>query len=105
MSVDELTTKLGSAVPLNLRLVTPVKLVPWMSTLVPTGPLVGVNELTVGGGGMTVNELELAPVPPGEVTEIGPVVAPLGTIAWISESESTLKTALVPLNMTLVAAV
>src|SRR6476661_20284 len=50
MSVDELTTKLGSAAPLNLTAVAPVKFVPWMSTAVPTGPLVGVNDVTVGGG-------------------------------------------------------
>ena len=82
MSVDELTTKLGSAVPLNLTLVAPVKFVPWMSTPVPTGPLVGAHELIVGaGGGATVNEDEPVTVPSGVVTEIGPVVAPVGTYA------------------------
>ena len=69
---------------MNETLVVPVRFVPWMSTLVPTGPLVGVNELIVGGGWVTVNVLEPAPVPPVVVTEIGPVVAPLGMCAVIS---------------------
>ena len=82
MSVDELTRKLGSAVPLKLTPVAPVKFVPWISTLVPTGPLAGANELIVGGGGgVTVNEDELVAVPSGVVTEIGPEVAPVGTYA------------------------
>jgi hypothetical protein len=34
-----------------------------------------------GGSAVTVNEAELVAVPPGVVTEIGPVVAPLGTVA------------------------
>ena len=80
MSVGELTMKLGSEVPLNFTPVVPVKFVPWMSTLVPTGPLVGVNELTVGGPA-TVNTVELVVVPPGVVTEIGPVVEPSRTQA------------------------
>ena len=49
MSLDELTTKLGSAVPLNLTAVAPVKFVPWTSTAWPTGPLVGEKFVTVGG--------------------------------------------------------
>ena len=80
MSVDEMTAKLVSVAPLNLTLVAPMKPVPWMSTLVPTGPLVGVNELTVGGPA-TVNTVELVVVPPGVVTEIGPVVEPSRTQA------------------------
>src|SRR5262249_22929555 len=39
ISVGELTTKLGSAVPLNVTEVAPVKLPPMMSTVVPAGPL------------------------------------------------------------------
>ena len=77
MSIDEFTTKLESDLPLNVTLVAPVKPLPWMSTLVPTGPLAGANEPIVGGG--TVNGEELVAVPLGVVTEIGPVVAPSGT--------------------------
>jgi hypothetical protein len=70
-----------------LTVVAPVKFVPWTSTLVPIVPIVGVNELIVGGDGVTVNGLELMAVPPGLVTEIGPVVAPLGTCAVMSVDE------------------
>ena len=79
MLVAELTVKLA-ADPLNFTLVAPVKFVPVIITVVPTGPLPGVNEL-IDGGGMNVNEPELVAVPPGVVTEIGPVVAPSGTQA------------------------
>jgi hypothetical protein len=50
-----------------------------------------------------VYEPELVAVPLGVVTEIGPVVAPFGTVAWSSESESTVNAAGVPLNLTEVA--
>src|SRR5215472_14195871 len=104
MSVDELTTKLGSAVPLNVTEVAPVKFAPWMSTLVPTGPLGGVKELIAGGDGVTVNGPPVVSVPPGVVTEIGPVVAPTGTCAVMSFSELTTKLgSAVPLNVTEVA--
>jgi hypothetical protein len=79
MSVGELTTKLGSAAPLKVTEVAPVKFVPWMSTLVPKGALVGVNELMVGGGPVTVNGAVVVAVPFSVVTEIDPVVAPGGT--------------------------
>src|SRR5262245_31228498 len=59
-----------------------------MVTYVPTGPLVGANELIVG---VAVNAAELVAVPLGVITEIGPVVAESGTIAWISDSETTVK--------------
>jgi hypothetical protein len=59
----------------------------------PTDPLVGVKPLMVSGGEVTgtvtVNEDELMAVPEGLVTEMGPVVAPLGTVAWMRESEAT----------------
>ena len=74
--------------PANLTLVAPAKPVPVIDTLVPTGPLVGVNELIVGGG-VTVNEAELVAVPPGVATEIGPLVAPLGTAAVMLVPELT----------------
>ena len=77
--------------PLNPTPVAPLKWVPRMSTLVPAGPLAGVNEVIVGVG--TVNGDELEPVPLTVFTEIGPVVAPSGTVAWISVSESTVKLA------------
>ena len=47
-------------------------------------PLVGLPlKFAVGGGGgvVTVKLLALTPVPAGVVTLIGPLVAPLGTVA------------------------
>ena len=69
-----------AAVPLNVTAVAPVKFVPLIVTLVPTGPLVGVK-LAIVGAGTTVNALALVAVPPGVVTRSGPVVAPAGTVA------------------------
>src|SRR5947208_3509548 len=81
IEVDEVTEKLTALVPLNVTAVAPVKLVPVIVTLVPTGPLVGVKLVIVGGLAVTVNELVLVAVPPGVLTLMGPVVAPLGTVA------------------------
>ena len=92
--------------PSNATRVAPVKLQPRISTLVPMCPPIGVNELIVGSGeDATVNEDSLLEVPSGVVTEIGPVVAPSGTVAWSREFESTLKPAAVPLNVTEVVSV
>jgi len=66
--------------PLNVTVVAPVKLVPPIVTLVPTGPLVGEKPVIVGAL-TTVNALALVAVPPGVVTRSGPVVAPAGTVA------------------------
>ena len=44
----DVTVKLA-AVPLNVTAVAPVKFVPLIVTLVPTGPLVGVKLVIVGG--------------------------------------------------------
>jgi hypothetical protein len=65
---------------LNVTAVAPVKFVPLIVTLVPTGPLVGAK-LVIVGAVTTVNALELVAVPPGVVTLSGPVVAPVGAIA------------------------
>ena len=46
--VGEFTANPGADVWLNLTAVAPVKPVPVMTTDVPTVPLVGANELTVG---------------------------------------------------------
>jgi hypothetical protein len=103
--VEESTLKLAAAVPLNPTALAPVKLVPVITTLVPAGPPAGEKPEIVGGR-TTVNELALVAVPPGVVTEMGPVVAPAGTAAVICVEESTLKlTAPVPLNATSVAPV
>ena len=68
--------------PLNVTEVAPVKFVPLIVTLVPTGPLVGVKLIIVGGALLTTMKLfVLVAVPPGVVTLSGPVVAPAGTVA------------------------
>ena len=46
--VLDTTAKLAE-VPLNFTLVVPVKLVPVTVTAAPTGPLIGLNEVIVGG--------------------------------------------------------
>jgi hypothetical protein len=53
----------------------------------------------------TVNGLLLVPVKPEAVTLIGPLVAPAGTTVRIELSETTVKVAAFPLNLTAVAAV
>jgi len=74
--------------------VAPVKLVPLIWTAVPTGPLVGAKSVIVGGVGgggvVTVKLLVLFAVPPEVVTLIGPVAAPEGTVAWITDADVTL---------------
>ena len=66
--------------PLNNTAVAPVKFVPPIVTLAPTGPLVGVT-LAIVGAGITVKLVALVAVPPGVLTRTGPVVAPAGTVA------------------------
>ena len=66
---------------LKVTELAPLKLVPLIWTLVPTGPLVGAKPLMVGGLAVTVKLLVLLTVPPSVVTLIGPVVAPAGTVA------------------------
>ena len=73
---------------MKVTAVAPVKLVPLIVTVVPTAPLVGAKLLSVGGG-ITVKVLLLVAVPPGVVTLIGPVVAPLGTVAEIDVADVT----------------
>ena len=74
-----MTVKVALA-PLKATRVVPLKLLPLMVTLVPTGPLAGVKPVIVGGL-MTVKLPALVAVPPGVVTLIVPVVAPVGTVA------------------------
>jgi hypothetical protein len=106
---SETTLNVVAAVEPNVTVVAPVKFAPLIVTVVPTGPLVGVNPLTVGGeagGAVTENAVEVVAVPPEVVTEIGPLVAPLGTVAVICVSLATLYAAAwVPLNLTLDAPV
>src|SRR5881227_2912755 len=87
---------------LKVTPVAPVKLVPLMVTLVPTGPLAGVKPV-IDGGLITVKLPALVAVPPGVVTLIVPVVVLEGTVACIEVVELTVKLALAPLKATRVA--
>lgn len=103
MAVSETTLNVALA-PLKLTLVAPVKFAPVIVTLVPTVPLIG-KKLVIVGGKVTVKLLVLVAVPSGVVTLICPVVAPVGTVAFIEVSETILKVVLTPLNLTIVAPV
>jgi len=70
--------KLQAFTPLNLTAVAPVKFVPLIVTLVPTGPFAGVKLAIVGA---TEKLAVLFAVPADVVTLSGPVVAPSGTVA------------------------
>jgi hypothetical protein len=104
--VSEFTVNVA-AVPLKATFVAPVNPEPLIATEVPTGPFVGENELIFGATVpvVTVKLVELAAVPPGVVTLIGPLVAPLGTVAVIWVFEFTVNAAVVPLKATFVAPV
>jgi len=67
-----------AAIPLKLTAVAPVKFVPLIATLLPTGPLVGAKLAIVGA---TAKLVALVAVPLGAVTLSGPVVVPAGTVA------------------------
>ena len=86
-------------VPLKVTDVVPVKPLPRTLTTVPTGPLFGVNEV-IEGGTVTTKLDELVPVPAGFVTWIGPVVAPVGTVAVSCVLEFTVKLAATPAKLT-----
>src|SRR5436190_17947284 len=101
IAVAELAVKLA-LVPLNSTAEAPVKLVPLMVTLVPTGPLPGLK-LVIVGGLITVKLLALLAVPSEVVTLIGPLETPAGTVAVIAVAELTVKLALTLLNSTAVA--
>ena len=76
--------KEAAAVPWNFTDETPVKPVPVMVTLVLAGPDAGVKPVIVGPDELpTVKFVALVAVPPGAVTVILPVVAPVGTVAVI----------------------
>lgn len=92
----------------NFTLVAPAKAVPVTVTAVPILPFAGLNDVIVGAGTdvvVTVKLEELVALPPGVVTVIGPLAAPLGTVAVICVSEFTANVAAVPLKVTDVAPV
>jgi hypothetical protein len=102
--VAEFTTKLARTPP-NRTAVAPVKAVPVIVTAVPVLPLVGENPEIVGAGIVTVKFVALVAVPPGVVTVILPVVAPVGTLVSIRVpwAFTVNDAAATPLNRTAVA--
>ena len=79
------------------------KLVPVMAMVAPCNAIVGEKPVMVGGAafGCTVKIALLVALPAGEVTVIGPVVAPVGTdvTSWFDVAAVT--AAAVPLKLTL----
>jgi len=94
------TVKVAVLLP-NITLEAPVKLVPVIVICAPTGPLSGLKPVTVGVA-TKVKFVTLRPMPPGVVTEIGPLLAFAGTLAMIF-MPLNLKPALAPLNATCIA--
>jgi hypothetical protein len=77
-----------------------------MVTTVPSWPLPGENPEMIGAGGdESVKFAADIAVPVGVVTEIFPVVVPVGTLVLICVSLATVNAAAVPLNETAVAPV
>ena len=69
--------------------------------LVPATPIVGVNDVMVGAGGAaTAKDEELESDPAGAVTEMRPVVAPLGTVTTSCVVDALETVAVVPLKVT-----
>ena len=90
--------------PPNVTCEAAVKLVPVMTTVLPTAPVAGVKLVMVGGTPTTNGVAETA-VPPGVVTLIRPLVVPAATVAVRLVAEPTVNVAAVPLMLTAVAPV
>jgi hypothetical protein len=78
------------------------KLVPVIETAAPVTPIVGENKLIVGTpfDDVTVKAELLVADPAGAVTLIEPVVAPLGTVAMSCVDAAEVRTAGLPLKLT-----
>jgi hypothetical protein len=83
ISVSDTTVKLAGTRK-KVTAGAPVKFVPVIVTVVPIGPLAGVNELMCG---VTVKLAADAAEPKELVSVTGPLVAPLGTLALNCVSE------------------
>ena len=78
------------------------KLFPEIVTAVAAAPMLGLNPEMVGApaDAVTVNEVVLVAEPLGAVTEIGPVVAPVGMLVTIRFVVDEATAAAAPLNVT-----
>ena len=63
-------------------------------------PIAGVKLVMIGASEPTVNAAALETVTDAVVTEINPVVAPIGTVVEICVVVDEVTTAVVPLNLT-----
>src|ERR1700724_872151 len=100
--VSEFTVKAVAFTPPKVTLLVCVRLTPLIVTWVPTRPLGGVKPVITG---VTRKTTLVVSVPPGVATWTVPVVAPAGTVVVISELDTTVNVAGVPLKLTLVAPV
>ena len=73
--------------------------------LLPPATVLVVGVTVTDTEGMAVKLVELVAVPPGVVTLIGPVVTPAGAFAVMEVAFTTVKLAVLPLNLTAVAPV
>lgn len=89
-----------AAVPLKVTAVAPPRFTPLMVTILPVAPDVGEKEVIRGADEMTVKFEAVVEVPVTLVMEMGPVVAPMGTVVVNSVGETSVKPAEVPLNFT-----
>jgi hypothetical protein len=94
-----------AAFPLKATPVAPVKLVPVITTNVPTNPDAGAKPVIVGAA-TTMNAFAEVADAAGDVTVIGPLVVPEATVAVICVALFTVNVpAGVPLNETAVTPV
>jgi hypothetical protein len=87
-------------VPLNRTVLlarVELKLVPVIVTVAPTAALVGVNPVIVGVG-RSVKLETLVTATPLEITEMGPVAAPAGTVTTMLVALDEVTVALTPLK-------
>jgi hypothetical protein len=71
-----ITVKLPTLIPLSSTVLVPVRLVPVTVTVVPTSPLAGVREASVGAGVVMVNAAGADVPPPGAgLVTLTPAVA------------------------------
>ncbi len=99
LAVDEVTVAVVLLNFTTLLAGVVLKLLPLITTMAPTAPLVGVKLVMVGEGRI-VKFAELVPGTPFTVTLIFPVVAPAGTVAVILVVVDAVTTAFTPLNST-----
>jgi hypothetical protein len=78
---------------------------PTLTTPRATRCLLRLSVMLLRRAVVTVKSDVLIAVPPGVVTVMRPVVAPVGTVAVILAAELTMKVAVTPLNLTEVAPV